>query len=65
MTLWNAYDAKRTWKEFCSAGGFPKLEVLSVASHVLEDWTQFEEGALPSLKFLHLHSCLRVAEDVT
>ncbi|ONI08256.1 hypothetical protein PRUPE_5G167600 [Prunus persica] len=32
LTPWNAYDAKRMGKEFCSAGGFPKLEVLSFAS---------------------------------
>lgn len=60
LTLWQAYDAKKIGKEFCSAGGFPKLEVLSIASRVLEEWTELEEGALPSLKYLHLHNCLQL-----
>lgn len=60
LTLWQAYDAKQIGKEFCEAGGFPKLEVLSIASRVLEEWTNIEEGALPSLKYLNLHNCLRL-----
>ncbi|KAK9926830.1 hypothetical protein M0R45_024039 [Rubus argutus] len=52
LTLWQAYDAKKIGKEFCSAGGFPKLEVLSIASRVLEEWTELEEGALPSLHWI-------------
>ncbi|XP_015882445.2 disease resistance protein RPM1 [Ziziphus jujuba] len=60
LTLWHAYDAKQMGKEFCNAGGFPKLEVLSIASHVLEEWTDLEEGALPSLKYLNLHNCLQL-----
>ncbi|KAL6184404.1 hypothetical protein ACLB2K_045805 [Fragaria x ananassa] len=60
LTLWEAYDAKQTGKEFCSAGGFFKLEILIIASPVLEEWTELEEGALPSLRYLHLHSCVRL-----
>ncbi|KAK9090338.1 hypothetical protein Sjap_023515 [Stephania japonica] len=60
LSLWQAYDAKRIGKEFCVAGGFPKLEFLTIASHVLEEWTELEEGAFPSLKCLHLHSCLKL-----
>ncbi|XP_068305223.1 disease resistance protein RPM1-like [Pyrus communis] len=60
LSLWNAYDAKRIGKEFCSAVGFPKLQVLTIASRVLEEWTEIEEGALPSLKYLHVRNCLRL-----
>ncbi|KAF3437494.1 hypothetical protein FNV43_RR20247 [Rhamnella rubrinervis] len=60
LTLWHAYDAKQIGKEFCEAGGFPKLEVLIIASHVLEEWTDLEEGALPSLKCLNMHNCLKL-----
>lgn len=60
LTLWHAYDAKQIGKEFCNAGAFPKLEVLNIASHVLEEWTDLEEGALPSLKYLNLHNCLQL-----
>ncbi|WCJ36120.1 Disease resistance protein (CC-NBS-LRR class) family [Euphorbia peplus] len=60
LTLWHAYDGRQMGKEFCKAGGFPKLEVLSIASHVLEEWTELEEGALPSLLYLHIHNCLRL-----
>ncbi|KAJ4712396.1 putative Disease resistance protein family [Melia azedarach] len=60
LIMWHAYDVKQLGKEFCRAGGFPKLEVLIIASHVLEEWTELEEGALPSLKYLHLHNCLQL-----
>ncbi|CAN1235809.1 Disease resistance protein RPM1 [Linum perenne] len=60
LTLWQAYDVKQLGKEFCKAGGFPKLEVLSIASHVLEEWTEVEEGAFPSLQYLHIHNCSRL-----
>ncbi|CAI0395518.1 unnamed protein product [Linum tenue] len=60
LTLWHAYDGKQLGKEFCKAGGFPKLEILSIASHVLEEWTEVEEGALPSLQYLHFHNCSRL-----
>ncbi|KAF9620053.1 hypothetical protein IFM89_010703 [Coptis chinensis] len=60
LTLWRAYDGKQIGKEFCGVGGFPKLEVLVIASHVLEEWTELEEGALPNLKYLHMHNCLRL-----
>ncbi|KAB5532034.1 hypothetical protein DKX38_018704 [Salix brachista] len=57
LNLWNAYDGRQYGKDFCKAGGFPKLEVLIIASRVLEEWTELEEGALPRLKYLHFHSC--------
>ncbi|CAN6713815.1 unnamed protein product [Malus baccata var. baccata] len=60
LSLRNAYDAKRIGTEFCSAGGFPKLQVLTMASRVLEEWTEIEEGALPSLKYLCIRNCLRL-----
>ncbi|CAK7329020.1 unnamed protein product [Dovyalis caffra] len=57
LTLWHAYDGRQLGKDFCKAGGFPKLEVLIIASPVLEEWTELEEGALPRLQYLHFHSC--------
>ncbi|KAG6754089.1 hypothetical protein POTOM_042097 [Populus tomentosa] len=60
LTLWHAYDGRQLGKDFCKAGGFPKLEVLIIASRVLEEWTELEEGALPRLKYLHFHSCLNL-----
>ncbi|KAG6735560.1 hypothetical protein POTOM_061830 [Populus tomentosa] len=50
----------RLGKDFCKAGGFPKLEVLIIASRALEEWTELEEGALPRLEYLHFHSCLNL-----
>ena len=60
LTLWHAYDGRQLGKDFCKAGGFPKLEVLIIASRVLEEWTELEEGALPRLKYLHFHNCLNL-----
>ncbi|XP_030494684.2 putative disease resistance protein At1g59780 [Cannabis sativa] len=60
LTLWHAYDGLQMGKEFCKAGGFPKLENLTMASEFLEEWTELEEGALPSLKYLLFHSCRRL-----
>ncbi|KAF6157445.1 hypothetical protein GIB67_004383 [Kingdonia uniflora] len=60
LSLWHAYDGKQIGKEFCEAGRFPKLEVLSIASHVLEEWTELVEGSFPSLNFLHIHNCVRL-----
>ncbi|XP_048443985.1 disease resistance protein RPM1 [Pyrus x bretschneideri] len=60
LSLWNAYDAKKIGKEFCCIGGFPKLQVLTIASRVLEEWIEIEEGALLSLKYLHVRNCLRL-----
>ncbi|PIA29328.1 hypothetical protein AQUCO_06100089v1 [Aquilegia coerulea] len=60
LTLWHAHDAKTMGKEFCGVGGFPKLEVLVIASRVLEEWTELEEGAFPSLKYLHIRNCLKL-----
>ncbi|KAL5724927.1 hypothetical protein ACHQM5_008129 [Ranunculus cassubicifolius] len=58
LTLWHAYNGKIIGKEFCGVGGFPKLEVLVICSHVLEEWTELEQGALPCLKQLNMHNCL-------
>ena len=60
LTLWQAYNAKQIGKEFCPVGGFPKLEVLVIASNNLVEWTEIEKGALPSLKYLHFHCCSRL-----
>lgn len=60
LTLWHAYDGKEMGEEFCRAGGFPRLEELTVASEVLEEWQKLEEGAFPSLKCLMLHSCRKL-----
>lgn len=60
LTLWHAYDEAKMGKEFCRAGGFPKLKTVKIASEVLEKWTELEEGALPSLNYLQLHSCMRL-----
>ncbi|KAL6175981.1 hypothetical protein ACLB2K_052617 [Fragaria x ananassa] len=60
LALWEAYNAKQIGKEFCTACGFSKLEVIIIASRILEEWTEFEEGALPSSTYLHLPSCLRL-----
>uniref|UniRef100_A0A6N2ME75 Disease resistance R13L4/SHOC-2-like LRR domain-containing protein n=1 Tax=Salix viminalis TaxID=40686 RepID=A0A6N2ME75_SALVM len=43
--------------EKLNLSSIPKLEVLIIASRVLEEWTELEEGALPRLKYLHFHSC--------
>ncbi|XP_058091932.1 putative disease resistance protein At1g58400 [Magnolia sinica] len=60
LCLWRAYEGRRLGREFCGAGGFPKLEDLTIASHELEEWTEIEEGAMPSLKWLRLHNCLKL-----
>ncbi|KAJ6888715.1 hypothetical protein NC652_029721 [Populus alba x Populus x berolinensis] len=60
LTLWHVYDRRQLGNDFCKAGGFPKLEVLIIASRVLEEWTELEEGALPRLEYLHFHSCLNL-----
>ena len=46
--------------EFFRAGGFPKLEYLTIASDDLVEWTEIEEGALPSLKQLRFSNCTRL-----
>ncbi|XP_042477861.1 disease resistance protein RPM1-like isoform X1 [Macadamia integrifolia] len=60
LTLWEACKVKKMNKEFCRVGGFPKLEALVIASMKLMEWTEIEEGALPSLVFLSFHSCPRL-----
>ncbi|PIA29327.1 hypothetical protein AQUCO_06100088v1 [Aquilegia coerulea] len=47
--LFGAYT-KQMGKEFCGVGGFPKLEVLVIASDILEEWTEIQEGAPRSLR---------------
>ncbi|KAJ9682810.1 hypothetical protein PVL29_018686 [Vitis rotundifolia] len=51
---------KRMEREFFRAGGFPKLEFLKVDSTVLVEWTEIEEGALPSLKQLCFFNCMKL-----
>ncbi|XP_042487542.1 disease resistance protein RPP8-like [Macadamia integrifolia] len=60
LTLWEACKVKQINKEFCRVGGFLKLEVLIIASVNLLEWTEIEEGALPSLAFLCFHNCPRL-----
>ncbi|KAK6249569.1 hypothetical protein SCA6_003574 [Theobroma cacao] len=60
LTLWQAYVSKQLGKEFCRVGWFPKLEFLQIASDVLEEWTEIEKGALPSLNCLHFHCCSKL-----
>ncbi|KAJ0106021.1 hypothetical protein Patl1_18109 [Pistacia atlantica] len=60
LILWHAYDGKKLGKEFCRVGGFPKPEILTISSHVLEEWTEIEDGALPRLQYLHLRNCLNL-----
>ncbi|KAL5583366.1 hypothetical protein UlMin_015808 [Ulmus minor] len=44
----------------CSRGGFPRLESLSICYlNDLKEW-KVEEGALPSLRCLHIVNCLRL-----
>uniref|UniRef100_A0A6N2LAN7 Rx N-terminal domain-containing protein n=1 Tax=Salix viminalis TaxID=40686 RepID=A0A6N2LAN7_SALVM len=57
LNLWHAYDGRQYGKDFCKAGGFPKLEVPLMPLVFSEEWTELEEGALPRLKYLHFHSC--------
>ncbi|KAL6011429.1 hypothetical protein ACLOJK_001877 [Asimina triloba] len=60
LCFWQAYNATQMGREICRAGGFPKLEDFTICSHVLEEWTEIEEGAFPSLKYLRLHNCMRL-----
>ncbi|XP_042511064.1 disease resistance protein RPM1-like [Macadamia integrifolia] len=57
LTPWEACKVKVMNKEFCRVGGLPKLEALVIANQNLLEWTEIEEGALPSLAFLHFHCC--------
>ncbi|XP_042491110.1 putative disease resistance protein At1g58400 [Macadamia integrifolia] len=60
LTLWRACEVKVIKKDFSKVGGFPKLQVLLIASRNLLEWTEIEEGALPSLEFLRFHDCPRL-----
>ncbi|XP_034706539.1 disease resistance protein RPM1-like isoform X4 [Vitis riparia] len=60
LEIWSAYKGKRMEREFSRAGGFPKLEYLTIASDDLVEWTEIEEGALPSLKQLSFSNCMRL-----
>ncbi|XP_034706540.1 disease resistance protein RPM1-like isoform X5 [Vitis riparia] len=60
LLMGDAYKGKRMEIEFFRAGGFPKLEYLTIASDDLVEWTEIEEGALPSLKQLSFSNCTRL-----
>ncbi|EEF34467.1 Disease resistance protein RPM1, putative [Ricinus communis] len=60
LRLQDAYKAKCIGKEFCEAGGFPKLETLSIVSRTLVEWTEIVEGAFPSLRRLIFWNCCRL-----
>ena len=57
LALWEACNAKIICKEFCEAGGFPKLEVLKITSKVLVEWNEIVSGAFPSLRYLNFINC--------
>ncbi|KAJ9683386.1 hypothetical protein PVL29_019109 [Vitis rotundifolia] len=57
LRMGDAYKGKRMEIEFFRAGGFPKLEYLTIGSQDLVEWTAIEEGALPSLKELRFSNC--------
>ncbi|KAF2298623.1 hypothetical protein GH714_024375 [Hevea brasiliensis] len=54
FTLWEAYQAKFIGKESCEAGGFPKLEILIIASWNLVEWTEIVNGAFSKFKALSI-----------
>ncbi|XP_042491104.1 disease resistance protein RPM1-like [Macadamia integrifolia] len=60
LRLWGAYEVKVINKDFFKVGGFPKLETLIIYSKNLLEWTEIEEGALPSLAFLFFLYCERL-----
>ncbi|XP_042474838.1 putative disease resistance protein At1g58400 [Macadamia integrifolia] len=60
LKLWRAYEVKVINKDFFKVGGFPKLEALIITSTNLLEWTEVEEGALPSLAFLCFLYCDRL-----
>ena len=60
LLMEGAYKGKRMEIEFFRAGGFPKLEYLTITSDDLVEWTEIEEGALPSLKQLRFYNCMRL-----
>ncbi|XP_058006820.1 probable disease resistance protein At1g58390 [Hevea brasiliensis] len=46
----------------CATQGFPQLEILKLESLGVEDW-KTEEGAMPSLKILHLENLQELEDD--
>ncbi|XP_050211858.1 probable disease resistance protein RF9 [Mercurialis annua] len=58
LYLCEAYDAKIIGKEFCKAGGFPKLETLKFASERLVEWAEIVNGAFPNLRYLEFKKCM-------
>ncbi|KAJ9683389.1 hypothetical protein PVL29_019112 [Vitis rotundifolia] len=60
LLMGDAYKGERMEIECFRAGGFPKLEYLTIASDDLVEWTEIEEGALPSLKQLRFLNCMRL-----
>ncbi|OAY50635.1 probable disease resistance RPP8-like protein 2 [Manihot esculenta] len=57
LILDDAYKTKIIGKEFCNAGGYPKLETLLISSMDLVEWTEIVNGAFPSLKKLKFKDC--------
>ncbi|KAL5583359.1 hypothetical protein UlMin_015801 [Ulmus minor] len=54
------YDSFMGNDMVCSRGGFPRLESLSICYlDAFKEW-KVEEGALPSLRCLHIVNCLRL-----
>ncbi|XP_050211863.1 disease resistance protein RPM1-like [Mercurialis annua] len=67
LYLQEAYDAKIIGKEFCEAGGFPKLETLKFVSEHLVEWAEIVNRAFPSLRYLVFRGCVNfrfVTEDL-
>ncbi|XP_050211856.1 disease resistance protein RPM1-like [Mercurialis annua] len=67
LYLQEAYNAMIIGKEFCEAGGFPKLETLEFVSEHLVEWAEIVNGAFPSLKYLEFRGCVNfrfVTEDL-
>ncbi|KDP29687.1 hypothetical protein JCGZ_18849 [Jatropha curcas] len=62
LYLLKAYnEIKCIGKEFCEAGGFPKLETLVIASeYFLVEWTEIVDGAFPSLRCLEFRNCMKL-----
>ena len=57
LHLHYASEAKQIGEEFCQAGGFPKLETLTIISLVLVEWSEIANGAFPSLRYLEFTNC--------
>ncbi|KDP32758.1 hypothetical protein JCGZ_12050 [Jatropha curcas] len=62
LYIGDAYKVKCIGKEFCKAGGFPKLETLVFSSErFLVEWTEIVNGAFPSLRHLEFHNCMNLS----